>query len=273
MIFNLIKTAKTGSVEDNEAAEAAGFDNTAARSATGETLHRWLERKGAKFAVFTGIALVIGGAVEIIPMLYVKSNVPTIEAVKPYSALELEGRDLYISNGCYTCHSQMVRPFRWETDRYGEYSKIGEFVYDHPFQWGSRRTGPDLARAGVVGSLVYKNAAWHYKHFVNAQEMAPGSIMPNYPWFAEKEINTDCTPKKIRAMQTLGVPYPEGYDTKAVADLKADGQKIADELKTNGINVSPTSEMIAIIAYIHKLGRDISQAKQVETTVIQNLNK
>jgi cytochrome c oxidase cbb3-type subunit I/II len=157
----------------------------------------------------------------------------------------------------------MVRPFRWETDRYGEYSKIGEFVYDHPFQWGSRRTGPDLARAGVVGGPMYKNAAWHYNHFKNASSVSPGTIMPNYVWFEKTMIDLDVTPKKIRAMQTLGVPYPEGYDKQAVADLKAQGQEIVDELKKAGIeNVDPTSEVVAVIAYLHKLGRDISKKSE-----------
>ena len=156
------------------------------------------------------------------------------------------------------CHSQMVRPFRWETDRYGEYSKIGEFVYDHPFQWGSRRIGPDLARAGVVGGPMYKNAVWHYSHFMDPQAMNAQSTMPKYPWFASKEVKTSLTPAKIRAMQKLGVPYPEDYDKIAVEDLMAQGQKIADALAESGVVISPTSQMVAMIAYLHKLGRDIS---------------
>jgi cytochrome c oxidase cbb3-type subunit I/II len=156
----------------------------------------------------------------------------------------------------------MVRPFRWETDRYGEYSKIGEFVYDHPFQWGSRRTGPDLARAGVESSSVYKNAAWHFKHFTDPASFSKKTIMPTYGWFTGTEIDLKQTPAKIRAMQTLGVPYPEGFDTRAVDDLKAQGQKIADELKAGGVTVSPTSEMVAMIAYLHKMGKDITAKKK-----------
>jgi cytochrome c oxidase cbb3-type subunit I/II len=258
MVYNLVKTMATGKVEDNEAAEAPALVLLGARDRSKETVHRWLERKGVRLAILVFIALVIGGAVEIIPMTFVKSNVPTIEAVKPYTPLELEGRDIYIKNGCYVCHSQMVRPFRWETDRYGEYSKIGEFVYDHPFQWGSRRTGPDLARAGDINSPVYKNAAWHYNHFMDPQKMNEKSIMPTYKWFAEKEINLELTPAKIRAMQTLGVPYPEGYDEEAVDDLKKQAQDIVDDLKNSGIEIEPTKEMVAVIAYLHKLGRDIS---------------
>jgi cytochrome c oxidase cbb3-type subunit I/II len=210
-----------------------------------------------RFAVFIFIALTIGGAVEIIPMIFIKSNIPTIESVKPYTPLELAGRDIYISEGCYTCHSQMVRPFRWETDRYGEYSKIGEFVYDHPFQWGSRRTGPDLARAGVMGGPMYKNTAWHYNHFRNPQKINQQSIMPNYAWFARKEIDTDIIPAKIRAMQTLGVPYPQGYDKIAVDDLMKQAQLIVADLKASNIDIQPTKQMVAMIAYIHKLGKDI----------------
>jgi cytochrome c oxidase cbb3-type subunit I/II len=151
----------------------------------------------------------------------------------------------------------MVRPFRWETDRYGEYSKIGEFVYDFPFQWGSRRTGPDLARAGVIGGPMYKNAAWHYNHFIDPQKMNEQSIMPNYAWFAKKEIDIDIIPAKIRAMQTLGVPYPEGYDKIAVDDLMKQAQTIVADLKASNIEIEPTKQMVAMIAYMHKLGKDI----------------
>ncbi len=151
----------------------------------------------------------------------------------------------------------MIRPFRWETDRYGDYSKIGEFVYDHPFLWGSRRTGPDLGRAGYVNGPMYKNSAWHYKHLIDPQKMNEQSIMPRYDWFAKDDINLEMTPKKIRAMQTLGVPYPEGYDEQAVEELLWQADQIVAELKASGIEIEPTKEMVAMIAYLHKLGRDI----------------
>ena len=154
----------------------------------------------------------------------------------------------------------MIRPFRWETDRYGEYSKIGEFVYDHPYLWGSRRTGPDLARAGNTSSPMYKNAAWHYNHLMDPQQMNEQSIMPKYDWLATKEVDLSMTPGKIRAMKMLGVPYAEGYDKVAVDDLKKQAGKIAAELKTSGIDIAPTKEMVAMIAYLHKLGRDIAPA-------------
>jgi cytochrome c oxidase cbb3-type subunit I/II len=248
----------SGTFENNEAAEAPALVSLGARNPAQETIHRWMERRGVRFSIWVFIALAIGGAVEIIPMIFIKSNIPTIDSVKPYTPLELAGRDIYISEGCYTCHSQMVRPFRWETDRYGEYSKIGEFVYDHPFQWGSRRTGPDLARAGVMGGPMYKNAAWHYNHFMDPQKMNEQSIMPNYAWFAKKEIDTDIIPAKIRAMQTLGVPYPEDYDKIAVDDLMQQAQLIVDDLKASNIEIEPTKQMVAMIAYMHKLGKDIA---------------
>lgn len=260
MMYNLFKTMAAGSFETNEAAEAPALVLEGVRNPETETVHRWLERKGVRFSIIAFIVLAIGGAVEIIPMIFIKSNVPTIDSVKPYTPLELAGRDIYIKDGCYTCHSQMVRPFRWETDRYGEYSKIGEFVYDHPFQWGSRRTGPDLARAGFVGGPMYKNAAWHYNHFMDPQKMNEQSIMPKYPWLAKKDIDIEIIPAKIRAMQTLGVPYPEGYDQRAVEDLMLQAQTIAEDLKASGIEIAPTKEMIAMIAYLHKLGKDIMPA-------------
>jgi cytochrome c oxidase cbb3-type subunit I/II len=264
MLVNLAKTMKAGSFINDEAAEAPALAMSGKRNPLKETLHRWMERRAVRFSVWVFIALVIGGAVEIIPMIFIKSNVPTIESVKPYTPLELEGRDLYIKEGCYTCHSQMVRPFRWETDRYGEYSKIGEFVYDHPFQWGSRRIGPDLARAGVLGGPMYKNAAWHYNHFIDPQKMNEQTIMPNYAWLANKDVNLDNIPRKIRAMQTLGVPYDEGYDKKAIDDYMAQAETIVADLKESGIEIDAKKQMVAMIAYMHKLGRDISEAPENE---------
>jgi cytochrome c oxidase cbb3-type subunit I/II len=256
----MVRTIAEGKMIPEEAAEAPALINTETRAETGETPHRWLERKGVRLAIFMFVALSIGGIVEIIPMMKVQSNIPTISTVTPYTPLELTGRDIYISNGCYNCHSQQVRPLRFETDRYGEYSKIGEFVYDHPFQWGSRRTGPDLARAGYMGSSTYKTAIWHYNHFNKPKMIVPKSIMPAYPFLSENEVNVNDIPAKIRAMRTLGVPYQEGFDGKAIASFMTDAQKIADELKLAGVEIKPTKELIAMIAYLHKLGRDISPA-------------
>ncbi len=257
MVYNLFKTMAAGSVEANEAAEAPALVLAGKRKPLNETIHRWMERKTVRFSIWVFVALFIGGAIQIIPMIFIKSNIPTIDTVTPYTPLELEGRDVYVKEGCYTCHSQVIRPFRWETDRYGDYSKIGEFVYDHPFLWGSRRTGPDLARAGYVNGPMYKNSAWHYNHFMDPQKMNEQSIMPRYDWFAKKDVNLDMTPNKIRAMQTLGVPYPEGFDEQAVDELLWQANQIVAELKLSGIEIEPTKEMVAMIAYMHKLGRDI----------------
>ncbi len=259
--YNMIKTIKSGKLVDDEVTEAPVLTDSSSRK-YGESLHRLIERKGVVFAVLVFIALAIGGAVEIIPMLKIESNIPKIASVTPYSPLELAGRDIYISNGCYNCHSQQVRALRWETDRYGEYSKIGEFVYDHPFQWGSRRTGPDLARAGYVGSSTYKTAIWHYNHFTKPKEINPQTIMPAYPWLARNTVDLSQIPVKIRVMQTLGVPYPKDYDQKAVADYREQAQKIVDELKASGVDVATDKEVVAMIAYLHKLGRDISPTNQ-----------
>jgi len=260
MVFNLVKTMTAGVCTANEAAEAPALEKQGPLNPRMETVHRWLERKGVQFSLVAFVVLAIGGAVQIIPMIFIKSNVPTLKAVTPYTPLELTGRDIYIREGCYTCHSQVIRPFRWETDRYGEYSKIGEFVYDHPYQWGSRRTGPDLARAGNPASPMFKNGAWHYNHFMDPQKMNEKSIMPKYAWLMVRKADMANVPKKIRAMQTLGIPYPEGYDAKAVSDMEEQAKKIAEELKSAGIEVQPDREIIAIIAYLHKLGRDISPA-------------
>jgi cytochrome c oxidase cbb3-type subunit I/II len=202
--------------------------------------------------VMSLIVVAIGGALEIIPTFLVKSNVPTISSVKPYTPLELQGRDIYVREGCYTCHSQMIRPFRDEVARYGDYSKAGEFVYDHPFQWGSKRTGPDLAREGGK----YPDS-WHYNHMLDPRIMSPGSIMPGYPWLLDDKIDTASTPGKIRAMQKMGVPYPEGFDKEANAALMNQARLIKHSLKADKIETPANAEIVALIAYLQRLGKDI----------------
>jgi cytochrome c oxidase cbb3-type subunit I/II len=260
MIYNLQKTVAAGKSVDNEETSAPALEKLKSNRILGEKVHSWLERKPVLFTVWALIAILIGGIFEIIPMMLVKSNIPTIETVKPYTPLELQGRDVYISEGCVQCHSQMVRPFRSETERYGEYSKAGEFVYDHPFLWGSRRTGPDLARTGVIGGKMYKPNVWHYNHFINPQAMNAQSIMPAYPWLAQKDVDLSLMPKKIRVMQTLGVPYPEGFDKESEAAYMEQAKQITDDLRLSGIDVAPNKEIVAIIAYLQRLGKDISQA-------------
>ena len=252
LVYNMVKTAQQGKFMAEEADEAPALKPYVAEP--GEYWHRAWERKPVFFTVLATIAILIGGAIEIIPTILVKSNVPTISSVTPYTPLELQGRDLYISHGCVGCHSQMIRPFRSETERYGEYSKAGEFVYDRPFLWGSKRTGPDLHREGGK----YPDS-WHYHHMVDPTSMSPGSLMPPYPWLATNIMDHADVPAKIRTLQKLGVPYPEGYDAQANADLTLQANKIAANLKTAGVEVMPESEMVALIAYLQRLGTDIKK--------------
>lgn len=256
MVYNLYKTVKQGRLVDNEAAEAAPLAPLA-ESHTKEHWHHKLERRPVQMLIGSLIVILIGGIVEFVPTFLVKSNIPTISSVKPYTPLELQGRDLYVKEGCYTCHSQMIRPFRSETERYGEYSKAGEFVYDFPFQWGSKRTGPDLAREGA-GNLK-KTDGWHFRHFREPSSISAGSIMPAYPHLLTNDLDTSSTPAKIRAMQKLGVPYPKGYDQHANAELMTQAKSISLNLLMDSIRVAPNKEVIAMIAYMQRLGTDISK--------------
>ena len=254
MAYNLVKTARQGSFMASEEAEAAPMEKVV-KVYKGEFWHRALERRPIQFGMLALVAVLIGGIVELVPTFLVKSNVPTIASVQPYTPLELQGRDIYVREGCYTCHSQMVRPFRNEVVRYkGEYSKAGEFVYDHPFQWGSKRTGPDLHREGGK-----QTNAWHYWHMYEPTSMTSGSIMPSYAWLHERTLDISTTPAKIRVMQNLGVPYPEGYDAIANDDLKFQAEQIAAKLaqEDSRIKTSADKEIIALIAYLQRLGTDI----------------
>ena len=251
-VINLTRTMKQGRLIREEAAEAPALESRMSHEEHDPYKHRVLERKPILFLIIATVVVAIGGLVEMIPTFLIKSNIPTISSVTPYTPLELEGRDIYVAEGCYNCHSQMVRPFRSETERYGEYSKAGEFVYDHPFQWGSKRTGPDLHRVGKK----YPDA-WHWNHMIDPTGMSPGSIMPRYPWLAHQHVDVDDMPAKIRAMRRLGVPYPEGYDSLAVADMANQAQVIITGLGETGITADPCSKLIALIAYLQRLGTDI----------------
>jgi cytochrome c oxidase cbb3-type subunit I/II len=253
MVINLIKTAKQGTfLAEQEAQAPALADQELAEDAPHPYRHRWLERKPLIMTVLALVAILIGGIVEAVPTFLVRTNVPTIASVRPYTPLELHGRDLYIREGCVGCHSQMVRPFRSETVRYGDYSKAGEFVYDHPFLWGSKRTGPDLHRVGKK----YPDA-WHAKHMADPRSTSPGSIMPPYPWLLTRKLDTKPTVKKITLMRKLGVPYPENYELQAMDDLKAQAKAISENLKQTGAPVEADREIIALIAYMQRLGTDI----------------
>jgi cytochrome c oxidase cbb3-type subunit I/II len=252
MTYNLIKTVKQGKLVADEPAEAMALPGNYEPVGSDRKVHRFLERKPMIFMVLSLVVILIGGMIEMMPTFTIKSNIPTITSVKPYSALELQGRDLYVREGCVNCHSQMIRPFRSETERYGEYSKAGEFVYDHPHLWGSKRTGPDLAREGGK----YSNA-WHFNHLLDPETMSPGSIMPPYEWLVDQQLDTTTTRAKINAMRTLGVPYDTGYENFANDDLDKQAKAIATDLKENKVEVKSDREIIAIIAYLQRLGTDI----------------
>jgi len=262
LAYNVIKTAQAGSAVEDELAEAAPLKKITNSRISGEPVHSWLERRTVLFTVLIAVAVLIGGAVEIIPLLTVDSNIPTITSVKPYTPLELEGRDIYIREGCNNCHSQMIRPFRSEVERYGEYSKAGEFVYDFPFLWGSKRTGPDVHRVG--GKY---NDNWHFNHMLDPRSTSPNSIMPQYPWLIEDDLDISLTAKKVNAMVTLGVPYSQFELDKAVYLLKNQAKEVENNLrqdpefvKNYGNSGIENKEIVAVIAYLQRLGTDIKAA-------------
>lgn len=257
-IFNLWKTAASGKFVKEEEAEAPALEKVHHENRG----HRWIESRMGAFYFWAFIAVLIGGMVQIIPTILVKSNIPTISTVQPYTPLELEGRDIYIREGCVNCHSQLVRPFRSETARYGQYSKAGEYIYDRPFLWGSKRTGIDLHRVG--GKY---NDKWHYDHMFDPRSTSAGSIMPRYSWLQENDLTFDKLESKIKVLKMLGTPYADGAETKAVEDAKAQAKAIADNLKSLGVNKEglENKEIVALIAYLQRLGTDIK--KSSETTM------
>ena len=262
MVYNLWKTAMAGKLVANEQDEHPPLPTVVHDGKY--AWHRVLERRPLTFVALSTVAILIGSIVELMPTFMVKNTVPAIASVKPYTPLELEGRDLYIREGCNACHTQTVRPFRSETERYGEFSKAGEFVYDHPFLWGSKRTGPDLHRLG----LKYSDS-WHYNHMYDPRTMSPGSVMPPYPWLLENETSYDMTESKILAMRQLGVPYPMGFEKEAVAHAQAQARGIVERLQKDGIETDPNREIVALIAYLQRLGIDV-KAKATQTAQAGN---
>ncbi len=272
LVYNVARTVMAGSPVENELAEAPALTKISPHQVKGERWHAWLERKPIQFTLLTTVAVAIGGIVQIVPMLVVKSNIPTIAAVKPYTPLELQGRDLYIREGCNNCHSQMIRPFRSEVERYGEYSKSGEYVYDHPFLWGSKRTGPDLKRVG--GKY---NDNWHFNHMWDPQSTSPGSIMPGYKWmYDNKAMDVSYIEKKMEVMVTLGVPYTDDEIKNARKHMDEQASAIEKNLfsdpdfvksyeqskkaaATRGEEFVPMKnrEIVSLIAYLQRLGKDL----------------
>jgi len=281
MLYNIVKTIRQGTAVEDELAEAAALQPVTKKRTAGEAYHSWLERRPVKLTIFATIAILIGGIVQIVPSLMVDDYVPVISSVKPYTPLELEGRDLYIREGCVSCHSQMVRPFRSEVERYGEYSKAGEYRYDFPFLWGSKRTGPDLHR---IGQKYSDN--WHLNHMYDPQSTSSGSIMPSYTWLIQDALDKSDTEAKMRAMQTLGVPYTDEEIERAQQWMTEQGNQIEQNLysdpdfvtsyeadkkyaEENGIEFTEMRdrEIVALIAYLQRLGTDIKaeDLKEVST--------
>tara|TARA_B100000809_G_scaffold237763_1_gene257890 strand:+ start:60968 stop:63151 length:2184 start_codon:yes stop_codon:yes gene_type:complete len=271
MLYNMIKTIQSGSPVEDDLAEAPALKRVGKGRLIGEGWHQVIERKPVQLTILATIAILIGGIVQIIPTLLIDSNIPTITSVKPYTPLELEGRDLYIREGCVGCHSQMIRPFRSEVERYGEYSKAGEFVYDHPFLWGSKRTGPDLHRIGMKYS-----DSWHFNHMYDPQSTSPGSIMPRYQWLTANTLDTSDTQSKMEVMGTLGVPYTDAEVENGLVNLKAQALQVEKNLQqdpsfvenykaekeaaiADGEEFVPIykREIVAMIAYLQRLGTDI----------------
>lgn len=200
--------------------------------------HEVVEKNVGILVLFVILVISVGGLVEIVPLFFLKSTTEPVEGVEPYSALRLEGRDIYIREGCYVCHSQMIRPFRAETERYGHYSVAGEFVYDRPFQWGSKRTGPDLARVGGRYS-----DDWHRVHLINPRDVVPESNMPGFPWLDVNQLDGELTSKKMEVMNRLisaTCPKCETYSEEEIANAKAE--------------VVDKTEMDALVAYLQGLG-------------------
>jgi len=232
--------------------EAAYVINKKERAAGKPSWFGIIERRPMAFTVLVLLSVLIGGVAELIPTIFVKQAVPaTGSAQKPYTALEQQGRDIYTREGCYVCHSQMIRPMIDEYQRYGEASRAEEFIYDHPFQWGSKRTGPDLHRIGGK----YPNL-WHYTHLMDPRATSQGSNMPSYSWLADGRIDLDLGSKKLELMTTLGVPYTPEQIANAKTDQQLQGAALAKDLAAQGVTVAPDSEMVALISYLQRLGRD-----------------
>ena len=200
------------------------------------TGHDKVETSVALLVIITVLVVAVGGLVEIVPLFFQKSTTEPVEGLKPYNALQIEGRDVYVREGCYLCHSQMIRPFRAETERYGHYSVAGEFVYDHPFQWGSKRTGPDLARVGGRYS-----DDWHRVHFMNPRDVVPESIMPGYPWLAKNKLDPGLIQRKMQTFNMFGPGTPYS----------------ADDIKNAPAELEGKTEMDALIAYLQGMGTAI----------------
>lgn len=251
-LYNVWRTACLGTVSNEERTVVPEIGQVKPK-----TFHEWLELRTVPMAVLTVIVISIGGLIEFLPTFFIESNVPVISTVKPYTPLQLEGRDVYIREGCNNCHSQMVRTLAEETQRYGARSESGEFIYDYPHLWGSKRTGPDLHRLGGK----YPDF-WHYRHMLDPRSTSPGSIMPAYPWLKDAKVDFTGLQAKMRALKTLGVPYADDLVKDPMPVVNEESKKIADGLAAQGVQIAPDSELVALIAYLQRLGVDIKQSPE-----------
>lgn len=256
MIYNLwmtIKLAPKNVTEDVYRAPAVDWRV----KDKNEKGHRKLEGMTGYFSALAFVAVIIGTVIEFIPAFFSNQFVKISEDIKPYTALEVAGRDIYVKEGCYTCHSQSIRPLVDEALRYGKPSEATEFIYDRPFQWGSKRTGPDLHRVGGKYPDV-----WHYRHMIDPQEVTEGSIMPPYPWLTKNKIEYKVLPKKMKVLSAMGVPYTEDEINNSVEDAKAQARRITEGMASDGVEIKmEDKEIIALIAYLQRLGTDLGSAK------------
>ena len=267
MVYNLKCTfanaKKTAAdLSDTSVQVAVALDHTEDYSHHPNPWHRKMEGAPVLFTVLVLVSVLVGGPLEFIPLALLKSSTPTIASVHPYTPLEIEGRDIYIREGCYNCHSQMIRPFKEEVARYGDYSRAGEFVYDHPFQFGSKRTGPDLQRVG--GKYP---SFWHYRHMAEPTSTSAGSIMPKYQWLYSNDLDTSLTERKLQVLKSLGVPYSDSEVTGATAAAGAQAGTIAAELRQQGATGTENlekKEIVALIAYLQRLGTDFRKSQTTE---------
>lgn len=250
-LYNLYMTRKRGT----EQKETITFQD--GHHVEPRTWHEKLEGKALVLSGASLVAVIIGGVVEFVPAMMMETQVPTISSTRPYTPLELHGRDLYIREGCYNCHSQAVRFYHKEELRYGPASQASEYIYDYPFQWGSKRTGPDLHRLGGK----YPNL-WHYRHMEDPRSTSPGSIMPAYPWIFEAKVDMQELAPKLNAMVSLGVPYDPNTTKDPIRAYQAQANDIVESLQKDGVNIEADKEIVAMIAYLQKLGTDLPKAKQ-----------
>jgi cytochrome c oxidase cbb3-type subunit I/II len=256
MVYNLVKTAQKGHIEDGVVYKAPPMDPNAEPNAD---KHRKLEGMPFVFTVWALIAILIGSIIEIAPAVLSDNYIEKDSRIQPYTPLELAGRDIYVKEGCYTCHSQQVRPMPDEALRYGQPSTAAESMYDHPYQWGSRRIGPDLARLGKKYPDV-----WHYRHMMNPRAVVPKSIMPVYTWLFSKKTEYKVLHKKLKVMKALGVPYTDDQIAHAQSLAEAQALKIAQGLASSGVDAQKMKDkqIIALIAYLQRLGTDIKKPKE-----------